>query len=153
MSRNYYSEIHLLLTWHTKTSSPILTPTIEPLAHRAIKHKIVDWPGAFVHEIGGTETHVHLVVTIAPTITISEFIGQIKGASSHDVNQQAGRGQRVLEWQPGYGVVSFGTKDMPWVREYVRNQREHHAKDRVYDRLERITQIEDGAEAEQPEAP
>ena len=144
MSRNYYSEIHLHLTWHTKTSSPLLTPTVEPLAHRAIKHKIVEWPGAFIHEIGGIETHVHLVVTIAPTILISEFIGQIKGASSHEVNQQAGRSHKVLEWQPGYGVVSFGTKDMPWVREYVRNQRERHAKGRVYERLERITQMEEG---------
>ena len=153
MSRNYYSEIHLHLTWHTKTSIPLLTPTVEPLAHRALKHKIVNWPGAFVHEIGGTETHVHLVVTVAPTITISELIGEIKGASSHEVNQQAGRGQRVLEWQPGYEVASFGTKDMPWVREYVRNQREHHASGRVYDRLERITQMEEEAEAAQREAP
>ncbi|MEX2171583.1 MAG: transposase [Pirellulales bacterium] len=153
MSRNYYSEIHLHLTWHTKTSSPLQTPTIEPLAHRAIKHKIVDWPGAFVHEIGGTETRVHLAVTIAPTITICEFIGQIKGSSSHEVNQQVGRGGRVLEWQTGYGVVSFGTKDMPWVREYVRNQREHHASGRVYDRLERITLLEQEAQAGQREAP
>ena len=105
-------------------------------------------PGAFVHEIGRTETHVHLVVTIAPTILISEFIGQIKGASSHEVNQQAGRGAKVLEWQPGYGVVSFGTKDMPWVCKYVQNQHEHHASGRVYDRLERITQLEEEAEAE-----
>ena len=152
MSRNYYSEINLHLTWHTKTSSPLLTPTVEPLAHRALKHKIVDWPGAFVHEIGGTDTHVHLMITIAPTITISEFIGQIKGASSHEANQNASRGHKVLEWQPGYGVVSFGTKDMPWVRDYVRNQREHHATGRIYDRLERITQVEE-AQAEQREAP
>lgn len=153
MSRNYYSEIQLHLTWHTKTSSPLLTPTIELLAHRALKHKVVKTPGAFVHEIGGIETHVHLVVSIAPTITISEFIGELKGSSSYKVNQQAGRGAKVLEWQPGYGVVSFGTRDMPWVCEYVRNQREHHATGRIYDRLERVTQLEELAEAGQREAP
>jgi len=35
----------------------------------------VDWPGAFVHEIGGIETHVHLVVTIAPTIRMRNAAG------------------------------------------------------------------------------
>ena len=43
-----------------------------------------------MHKIGGTETHVDLAVTIAPTIAISEFIGQLKGASSHEVNQATG---------------------------------------------------------------
>ena len=29
----------------------------------------------------------------------------------------------MLEWQAGYGVVSFGTKNLEWVKAYVRNQR------------------------------
>ena len=36
------------------------------------------------------------------------------------------------------GVVSFGTRDLPWVRDYIRNQREHHSAGRTHDRLERI---------------
>lgn len=138
MSHNYYSEIHLHIVFHTKESEPMLRGNVEELAHRELRHKIVKTPGAFVHEIGGTETHVHLAVTIAPTITISEFIGQLKGASSHEVNQQVGR--KALDWQTGYGVVSFGTKDMPWVCEYIRNQKEHHANGTVHERLERITE-------------
>jgi putative transposase len=154
MSRNYYSEIHLHLTWHTILSRPILTPQLEALAHRALKQKIIDWPGAFVHEIGGTETHVHLAVSIVPTITISEFVGQLKGASSYKVNQQIGRGCKELEWQTGYGVVSFGTKDLDWVKAYIRNQKEHHAKGQVFERLERLAAEDDSrAEAERREAP
>ncbi len=110
MSRNFYSEIHLHMVWHTKESSPLLTQQVEPHASIVLRQKFVNWPGAFVHEINGTPTHVHLAVSIAPTITISEFIGQLKGASSHEVNQRLGR--KALEWQAGYGVVSFGTKDL-----------------------------------------
>ncbi len=137
MSRNYYSEINLHIVWHAKQSYPMLTPDIEQLAHRELRQKIVNTPGAFVHEINGTETHVHLAVSIAPTITISEFIGQLKGASSHEVNQRVGR--KAFEWQTGYGVVSFGSKDLEWVCDYIRRQKEHHAKQTVFDRLERIT--------------
>jgi putative transposase len=117
MSRNYYSELNLHLVWHTKNSSPLLTPQVEPLAHRLLKKRIVETPGAFVYEIGGTETHLHIAVSIPPTLTISDFIGQLKGGSSHDVNQAMERHQKVLEWQNGYGVVSFGTRDLPWVVE------------------------------------
>jgi putative transposase len=142
MSRNYYSEINLHLVWHAKNSLPLLTPEIESLAHRYLKKRIVEIPGAFVHEIGGIETHVHLVVTVPPTLLISDFVGQLKGGSSHDVNQALGRRQKELQWQSGYGVVSFGTRDLPWVIEYVRNQREHHARGTVHERLERMDQEE-----------
>lgn len=140
MSRNFYSEINLHLVWHTKGSSPLLTPSIEPIAHRCIKKRIIDTPGAFIHEIGGTPTHVHLAVTVPPTLTPSEWIGQLKGGSSHDVNQQVGR--KVLQWQMGYGVVSFGTGDLTWVNKYIENQLEHHAQGKTQERLERITEEE-----------
>jgi putative transposase len=153
MARNCYSEIHLHLVWHTKLSMPLLTPQVEPVVQRYLRQKLINWPGAYVHEIGGTETHVHVAVTIAPTILISDLVGKLKGSSSHDVNQQLGQGRKLLEWQSGYGVVSFGTKDLEWVKEYVRNQREHHARDKVFDRLERITCEEPEAQAEQREAP
>jgi putative transposase len=139
MSRNYYSEINLHVTWHTKSSLPLLTPTIEPLAHRYIRQKLINTEGVFVHEIGGTETHVHIVVTVSPTITPSDLVGQLKGASSHEVNQQVGLHDKTLQWQTGYGIVSFGTGDLPWVKEYVQNQRQHHAQGKIFDRLERIT--------------
>jgi hypothetical protein len=66
------------------------------------------------------------------------MVGALKGYSSHAVNHQLGRQKRMLEWQTGYGVVSFGTKDMEWVVDYIRRQKEHHACGAVHDRLERI---------------
>jgi putative transposase len=159
MSRNYYSEINLHLVWHTKSSLPLLTPQVEPFVHHYLRGRVINAEGAFVHAVGGTETHVHLAVTVAPTVLISDLIGQLKGASAHEANRQFGRGRKVLEWQTGYGVVSFGTKGLDWVVAYIRNQREHHARGTVHDRLERITAMEDesaapaAAEAEPREAP
>jgi putative transposase len=153
MSRNYYSESHLHLTWHAKESQPLLLPKVEAVVHHYLRGRCIDTPGVFIHEIGGIETHVHLCVSVAPTILISEFIGQLKGSSSHEANQKLGDRRKVLEWQAGYGVVSFGTKDLEWVKAYVRNQRDRHARGMVEDRLERITAMKDEAEAEPREAP
>ena len=61
-------------------------------------------------------------------------------------------GRTVLQWQTGYGVVSFGRKDLPWVIDYVRNQKEHHAFAKTFERLERIHRYDDQpAEAEAEE--
>ena len=151
MARNFYSEINLHITWHTKESSPLLVPKVEAIVHHYLKGRCINTPGVFIHEVGGTETHVHLCVSIWPTITISEFIGQLKGSSSHEANQKLAN--KVLDWQTGYGVVSFGTGDLEWVSCYVRQQKERHAQRRTVARLERITHPDAEAQAEQREAP
>jgi hypothetical protein len=51
-------------------------------------------------------------------------------------------GRKILEWQPGYGVVSFGTKDLDWVKAYIQDQRRHHSQGNVHERLEKITSDE-----------
>ena len=142
MSRNYYSEINLHVTWHTIGSRPILVPAIEQETHRFLRQKMIDTPGVFVHEIGGTETHIHIALTIPPTLTISDYIGQLKGASSHHVNHTNPTCDKLLEWQSGYGVVSFGTRNLHWVKDYIQNQKEHHAKRTTVARLERINAME-----------
>ena len=153
MSKNYYAEINLHLTWHTKLNMPVLTGRVETLTHQFLRQKLINIPGAFIHEIGGTDDHIHLAISIAPTILISDMVGKLIGASSHDVNQRLGSGRKILEWQPGYGVVSFGSKDLEWVKSYVRDQRLHHAQGNVHDRLERITSDEESeaqADASKP---
>ncbi|HYJ91186.1 MAG TPA: transposase [Pyrinomonadaceae bacterium] len=93
-------------------------------------------PGAYFHAIGGIETHVHVACSVKPSIHLDEWIGQLKGASSFEMG-------KVLQWQAGYGIVTFGTKDLKWVVDYVRNQREHHSQGTCYDRLERVEQLPD----------
>ncbi|MCE9532364.1 MAG: IS200/IS605 family transposase [Planctomycetes bacterium] len=151
MARNYYSEINLHIVWHTKESARLLTPTVESIVHQYIRGRCINTSDLYFHEIGGVEDHLHLCISIPPTLLISEFVGQLKGSSSHDANQKLGR--KVIEWQTGYGVVSFGTKDLPWVKDYVRNQKDRHGRNSVEDRLERINAIETSAEAEPREAP
>jgi putative transposase len=128
MSRRAYSEINLHFVWHVKSSLPLITLQIEPRLYRFVRNYALKTSGLIFHEIGGIETHVHTAVTIPPTVLISEWIGQVKGASSHYVNHQLAN-RKMLDWQTGYGVVSFGTKDLDWVVRYIRNQKHHHKKE------------------------
>jgi len=139
MSRNYYAEINLHITWHVKESAPLLVPKVEAIVHQHVRGKCINTPGVYIHEIGGTETHLHLAISIAPTVLISELVGQLKGASSHEINQKLGAGSKVLEWQTGYGVLSFGSRQLNWVNAYIRDQKQRHAARRIVDRLEMPT--------------
>ncbi len=87
-----------------------------------------------LHKLGGTDTHVHLAVQIEPFVCISELVGELKGASAHEVNHRLRH--KALEWQRGYGVVSFGRRNLEWVCDYIARQREHHASRKVEWRLE-----------------
>jgi putative transposase len=142
VSRNYYAEINLHVTWHTKEHAALLIPKVEAAAHHALRGKCINTPGVYIHAVGGIATHVHLCLSVAPTLTPSELVGQMKGFSAHQVNQKLG--SKLLEWQTGYGIVSFGTRDLEWVKAYVLNQHERHASGTIEDRLQRITEREDG---------
>jgi|SRR5581483_7576414 len=142
MPRRVYSEINFHITWHVKESLPIITETIEERLHRYLLSYSLQTKGVIVHQIGGTETHVHLVISVPPSVLMSDWIGKLKGASSHYVNQELVN-RKLLDWQGGYGIVSFGTKDLPWVIEYVKNKKEHHRRGTIQERLER-TDEDDG---------
>jgi putative transposase len=144
MSSHVFHEIYLHFNWHVKDDRPTLRPDIELLVHRLIKDRCRRTKGVYFHGIGGTETHIHLAINIEPHVTISELVKDLKGGSSHDLNAELGR--KELYWQRGYGVVSFGRNNLEWVLRYIANQKEHHAKGRAQDRLERITAYEDEAE-------
>ena len=136
MARPIYAEINLHITWHTKGGARPLSGAIESQLHRYLRNRVMSSEGARFHAIGGTDDHVHLAVSVPPTLTISEWIGKLKGASAYYVNNEVAT-RKVLEWQSGYGVVSFGTKDLPWLIRYVKNQREHHGAGTIHERLKR----------------
>ena len=140
MSEYAYSEINLHITWHTKSNLALITPEIESKLHQFLKHKIIETDGAYFHAVGGTENHIHLAVSIQPELAISKWIGQLKGGSSFYINKPVNH--KLLEWQRGYGIVSFGTKDLQWVVNYVLNQKEHHKKGATHDRLEKYSDTE-----------
>ncbi len=141
MSNSVYSEINFHITWHTKTSLPMINEQIESRLYHCLTHKILETPGARLHAIGGIETHIHIGVSLQPNLLVSDWIGKLKGSSSHYINHEVQ--PKALEWQRGYGIVTFGTKDLQWVIDYINNQKEHHKRGTTNDRLEKHSD-EDG---------
>jgi putative transposase len=142
MSSHVYHEIYLHLNWHTKLSQPLLNVTLEPAVHSFLRDRCRAIKGVYFHAVGGTETHIHLAVNIEPFVCISDMVRELKGACSHEINEQQRR--KALEWQRGFGVVSFGMKNLGWVLEYIAKQKEHHSLGTLRTRLEQTRFDDDG---------
>lgn len=71
--------------------------------------------------------HIHICVTIPPTISISSFIKYIKQGSSVAIKEN-----RILDkwngWQEGYGCFSYSLKELDNIVNYIKKQKEHHRK-------------------------
>jgi REP element-mobilizing transposase RayT len=91
--------------------------------------------------------HVHLLVRLPPTACVSEFIGQVKGATSYRVNEEI-RPNFKLVWQEGYGVVTLRKDVVEKVSRYIDNQETYHRTGKLSVLLERTEGEEDSVEAE-----
>jgi putative transposase len=118
-----YWKLYYHVVWATKERIPLIQPEFEAELHNIIAAKALDL-GATVYAVGGIENHIHLAVAILPKISIADFVGQLKGSSSHFVNYKL---KIAFSWQAEYGILSFGNKDLPLVVDYVKNQRQHHS--------------------------
>ena len=136
MSRDVYHEMFMHFIWHIKAGLTPMSEEMQQDVYKTVRRRALEPGGLYVHEIGGTENHVHMVVRVRPTLLISEWIGRVKGGSAHDINEMD-RWRKRLQWQTGYGIVCFGESNLVWVKRYVQSQKEHHANGTAVDRLER----------------
>ena len=73
---------------------------------------------------GGTANHVHLLLDPPPTMYLAHAIQQLKGNSSHWLNDA----KTLFAWQQGYGAFAIGESQRANVLAYIANQEEHHRK-------------------------
>ena len=92
-----YWQLFYHVVWSTKNREPIIPTEKESVVHKLIVRHATSLGGT-VFAIGGVQNHVHLVVSIPPSVAIAYFIGQIKGASPDkqfdpDTGERKGNGR------------------------------------------------------------
>lgn len=112
--------------WSTKDRRPLITPDIEERLWRYIggiarKNKMK------ALAIGGVEDHVHALLSIHQTLSVSKAMQLIKGGSSKWVHEEFPQ-LATFQWQEGYGAFSIGVSGVDDTTRYIGNQKEHHAK-------------------------
>jgi putative transposase len=81
--------------------------------------------GIFIDFINGYTDHCHCLVSLGTDQTIEKVMQLIKGESSFWINKQGLTNQK-FEWQDEYFAVSVSESVLDKVRDYIKNQEEHH---------------------------
>ncbi len=123
------------IVWATKGREPLITPPVENIVFAAVKQK-AEALGTAVLAINSVSDHVHVAVSMPPTLNIADWMKQIKGASSHGINESQPEAIARFRWQGGYGVVTVGPQGLKLVQDYIAHQKEHHAQGTLYQSLE-----------------
>jgi REP element-mobilizing transposase RayT len=82
--------------------------------------------------VGGVADHVHMLFRMSRTHSIADVMAAVKKQSSAWIHQHH-PGNPEFHWQAGYGAFSVSSTSIEIVREYVRNQPEHHTKQTFQD--------------------
>jgi putative transposase len=75
--------------------------------------------------VNGMPDHVHLLFLQNPSRAMTEIIKNIKGNSSHWINQNE-LCDLPFSWQTGYAAFSVSDEILDRVCRYVANQKLHH---------------------------
>ena len=128
--------LHYHLVWTTSGRQSLIDDSAERIIHTSIASTSRSL-NLIPHAVGIVSDHIHVVASIPPTVSISEAIGRLKGASSHAVNDRAAR-TSPFRWQREYGALSVSDRGLPIVTEYALNQRQRHSSNDLILTLERI---------------
>jgi putative transposase len=125
MAHTYTSQL-LHCVFSTKERSPLISTDLQ--------ERLCPYLGGIARDncmkalaIGGVADHVHLLLSLPSTLSISKAMQLIKGGSSkwiHDSFPQ----HRDFGWQEGYGAFSIGISDVERTVHYIETQAEHHHK-------------------------
>ena len=113
--------IHIIFS--TKNREKTILENYKNKLHAYIATIIRDM-GGNAFRIGGTEDHIHIACSLPRTITQSNFMQKIKGASSNWCNKN----NLNNHWQGGFGIFSISASHLPNLLNYIDTQEEHHKK-------------------------
>jgi putative transposase len=127
-----YIKVYIHFVWSTKNRYPFLS-TLEArqLVWKHIKEN-ANSKGIYIDYVNGFEDHCHCLISMGFNQNIEKIMQLIKGESSFWINKNSHlfpclNGRR-FEWQEEYFALSVSESILNRVRNYIKNQENHHKK-------------------------
>lgn len=121
-----FNRIWIHAIWATKGRIPLITDVIEKKVYQFISVQLRE-QGCPVRIINGMPDHIHCLFLLSPKKSIADVIKQIKGSSSHFINQN-NLIPKKFAWQTGYAAYSVSESVVDKVFQYIKSQKTHHQK-------------------------
>jgi REP element-mobilizing transposase RayT len=123
---NTYSQIHIQVVFAVQNRESLIGSKWKNELYQYLvgiiqnhHHKVI--------AINGMPDHVHILIGLRPSQSISDLMQKVKGDSSKWINRK-GFVLGKFSWQEGYGVFSYGKSQIDDVIEYIKRQEIHHQR-------------------------
>jgi REP element-mobilizing transposase RayT len=123
---NTFTQIYIHIVFAVKGPQNLIQKSWQDELHKYICG-IVNEKKQKVYAIGGVSDHIHLLVSMSPTISISDLVRDVKANSSKWINKK-GFILGKFQWQEGFGVFSTGKSHLDTVITHINNQEQLHQK-------------------------
>jgi len=121
-----YTELVYHIVFSTKERTPWLKSERLTECCRYAGGIVRDLKGTLL-DANGAEDHLHLVVTVPPTMALSDLLRETKAGTSRWIHQTY-PALADFAWQESYAAFTVSKSALPDVLKYVRNQQGHHRK-------------------------
>ena len=121
-----YVRIWVHCVWGTKKRVPFLSADNKRDILDHIKEN-AKLKGIYIDFINGDKDHIHCIISLKADEMLSKTIQLIKGESSYWINKN-GLTKGKFEWADEYYAVSVSESQIDKVRDYIKNQEEHHRR-------------------------
>jgi len=137
---NTYTQIHIHFVFAVKYRKGIIESQWKDSLYKYItgiiqnnNHKLLS--------INGMPDHIHILVGLRPSQSISDLMKDVKQGSSLWINENK-LAKCHFEWQEGFGAFSYSKSQLPNVIGYIKNQEQHHKiksfREEYFDILEKF---------------
>lgn len=122
-----FVKVYIHFVWSTKNRIPFLdSKELRMQVWNHIRENAKE-KGIFIDFINGYSDHCHCLVSLSIDQTIEKVMQLIKGESSWWINKNQLTKDK-FGWQDEYFAVSVSESMLDKVRDYIKNQEEHHIK-------------------------
>ena len=111
--------------WSTAKREPMIRPEWEERIYPFIGG-ILNNHKAKLLCVGGMEDHLHVFASLPSTLTLADAANVMKANSSRFVHDELG--DQRFGWQTGYAAFTVSVSGEEAVRQYILNQKRHHAR-------------------------
>ena len=145
-----FTNLYYHIMFHTKHNAMAIEVENETTLYHYI-HGFCKNAGAQLIRIGGMPDHIHMLIMLPATCSLSSFVQQLKISTSKMLVEN-GNFKYFEGWQNGYSAFTYAYKDLDMIVNYIKGQKEHHKRVAFMEEY-RNWLIENGVSPDEPYFP
>ena len=124
MKPGTFTQMYVQIVFAVKCREAALTAIIRPRVFEYMSGIITNQRHKSII-VNGIANHVHILIGLNPSISVSDTVYEIKRGSSLFINNQK-LCPRRFSWQEGYGAFTYSRSQLNDLYKYIENQENHH---------------------------